>query len=303
MAANAATVYTSTGSGNWSSNFSSSGSGSPVTYIIQSAHTITVNVNGTSAIDTIKIFGTLNFDNGRKLDLTSNGIVLLETGGSIGAGNGGSKFRFPNGTDISGPFNLSGPLEGAGTFGGSFLPPFLPVEWLGFDITENASQVEVKWETASELNNNYFVVQYSTSGKEWIDGPTVYSKANGGNSSEVLSYTQTLNRKDLNFKEGKCYVRIQQVDFDSKTSYSSVKVIKGNNTPEIKAVLLNNNQFTTTVSNKSGEVSIKVMTLDGNLVLNEQLVPAKHYELIMPGMYLIVFEMNGIATTQKIIVH
>ena len=299
---NAATTYTSTGTGNWSSSFSSSGSGSPVTYIIQSGHTITVNVSGTSDIDTIRIFGTLNFNNGRKLDLSSSGVVLLESGGSIGAGNGGSKFRFSGGTDISGPFSLSGPLEGTGTTG-AFIPPFLPVDWLGFEVKKNVTQVHVSWKTASELNNNFFVIQTSADGNEWIDGPLVYSKGRGGNSDEVLAYSQVLDENELSFVNDKCFIRIKQVDFDFTTSYSSVKWIKKESTEKVELVQLDNNQFTTHIDDSTEDVNLKVFNMDGSTILDEQLVPGKHYQLLVPGMYLILFEKNGKATTQKMIVH
>ena len=188
MVSNAATVYTSTGNGNWSTIFTSSGSGSAVTYVIQAGDTVTVDVNGTSGIDTVLIYGQLIFDNGRKVDMTSTGIVLLESGGTILAANAGSKFRFPGGTDLSGPFNLTGPIQGTGNSGGIFLSPPVPVDWLGFDVINSSGSVNVTWQTASEQNNSYFVIQYSPTGENWVNGPTIPSQAIGGNSTEILSW-------------------------------------------------------------------------------------------------------------------
>ncbi|MBT8326165.1 MAG: hypothetical protein KJP21_00495 [Bacteroidia bacterium] len=300
---NAATVFTSTGTGNWSTSFSSSGSGSPLIYIIQSGDTITVDVNGTSGIDTIRIFGTLNFNNGKKLDLTASGVVELENGGSIGAGNGGSKFRFPGGTSISGPFSLSGPLEGTGTTGGAFVPPFLPVDWLGVQASIGSDQIEVVWQTGSELNNNYFVIQYSETGSEWSDCGTVYSLSVGGNSDIVLDYSYSFDKNVLSFREGKCFLRIKQVDFDNEVSFSNVKMIKNDGEEEIKVVQLNNNLFTTNVKENGEEVFLKILTLEGSTILNEILIPTKKYKLVLPGLYIILFESKGEITSRKIIVH
>lgn len=98
----------------------------------------------------------------------------------------------------------------------------LPIVLLNFsaDVINN-SQVELNWQTASEINNNYFTVERSLNGIDWeiisiIDG--------AGNSSSLLSYS-TIDKSPF---KGVSYYRLKQTDFDGQFEYSRIRTVSFN---------------------------------------------------------------------------
>jgi hypothetical protein len=98
----------------------------------------------------------------------------------------------------------------------------LPVTFASFAASRNNQTVALKWETASEQNNRGFYVQRNING-EWKDVAFVFSRAEGGNSSDILSYEY----KDANALKTVSYYRILQVDLDGKGRYSETRIVKG----------------------------------------------------------------------------
>lgn len=81
----------------------------------------------------------------------------------------------------------------------------LPVELMYFKAQRIVDQVFLSWETSAEVNNDYFVLEKSYNGKDWIE-LTKVSGAGNSNQSNFYSY--------LDDYEGGCYYRLTQVDFD-----------------------------------------------------------------------------------------
>ncbi|NME72285.1 T9SS type A sorting domain-containing protein [Flammeovirga aprica] len=85
----------------------------------------------------------------------------------------------------------------------------------------SSGQVYLEWETASEINNDYFTVYRSRDGRAWeeigrIDG--------AGNSSVALRYSMI----DYSPLEGTSFYYLKQTDFDGKYEYSeTAKVTVG----------------------------------------------------------------------------
>jgi len=83
---------------------------------------------------------------------------------------------------------------------------------LGKAVDKN---ILLSWNTASEINNNYFEVKHSSDGKTF----TTIGKVNGaGNSSTAKDYSFA----DENPAAGTNYYQLLQHDFDGKTSTSAV---------------------------------------------------------------------------------
>lgn len=94
-------------------------------------------------------------------------------------------------------------------------PPPLPVKWLSISASENLGGVEVSWSTASEENNDYFVVERSLDAEYWLPIGTVEG---AGNSNEVLNYAFLDNATT----DVVTYYRVKQVDFDGEFEYSKI---------------------------------------------------------------------------------
>lgn len=113
----------------------------------------------------------------------------------------------------------------------------LPVKFASFTAARNKSnkqQVELTWTTAQEQNNKGFYLQRKT-GNEWKDVAFVFSAAEGGNSSEALTY----RFKDANTHPGVSQYRLLQVDLDGKATYSNIVSLMGE-TPKSSVVIYPN---------------------------------------------------------------
>lgn len=97
----------------------------------------------------------------------------------------------------------------------------LPIELLSFEgkeISEN--EVELKWETATEKNNDYFVIEKSYDGIYFNE----IDKVKGaGTSSTKTTYQFTDRNNDLHER---IYYQLKQVDYDGKESTSSIVAVK-----------------------------------------------------------------------------
>ncbi len=120
-------------------------------------------------------------------------------------------------------------------------PVELPIRLLNFDATFHTSgSVYLDWQTASELQNDYFTVERSLDGNDWehiqiVDG--------AGNSSTLLYYFAT----DETPYSGTSYYRIKQTDFDGHFDYSPVKSVDSRKLTKISIALYPNptkNQLT-----------------------------------------------------------
>ena len=97
----------------------------------------------------------------------------------------------------------------------------LPVEMTGFEGTATEDGVQLRWQTASETNNAGFRVERRLSegggprtegGGGWAAVATVESKAEGGVSSEALTYTAT--DANVPFTAESLAYRLVQIDRD-----------------------------------------------------------------------------------------
>jgi hypothetical protein len=89
----------------------------------------------------------------------------------------------------------------------------LPIELLSFTArVESSDQVRLEWETATELNNDYFTLEYATSDFVWKKFATIDG---AGTSNSSLSYTHLHS----NPPSGVVYYRLKQTDYDGQFEY------------------------------------------------------------------------------------
>ena len=100
----------------------------------------------------------------------------------------------------------------------------LPVTFTSFSAKRmNKSNVSLKWETATEINNSGFALQRNTGNNNWQTITVIKSKAISGNSDQALLYTYN----DLNATQGISQYRVQQVDIDGKSKFSEIRAVRG----------------------------------------------------------------------------
>ena len=95
----------------------------------------------------------------------------------------------------------------------------LPVEISLFEGWNEPYGNKIIWETATEKNSDYFVIDRSIDGKSWIEVQTIKSVGN----SETTSKYSTV---DIGFEEVMNYYRLSQYDLDGteKRHYKSVTI-------------------------------------------------------------------------------
>ncbi len=95
----------------------------------------------------------------------------------------------------------------------------LPVEFLYAKAeADDDHNVIISWATASEINNDYFVVERSSDGVNY----SLAGKVEGaGNSDHILTY-EFIDRPTAS---GTFYYRIKQVDFDGQFDYSEIATV------------------------------------------------------------------------------
>lgn len=98
----------------------------------------------------------------------------------------------------------------------------LPVTFKLFTAKRlNGSNVQLRWETATELNNSGFIVQRNR-GTTWEDVAFIRSQSETGTSNSTLSYSFN----DLNVGRTIVQYRIQQVDIDGKSKLSDIRTVR-----------------------------------------------------------------------------
>lgn len=174
----------------------------------------------------------------------------------------------------------------------------LPVELIYFEVTLNGDVVIIDWITASEINNDYFEVQVSTNGIDWVTIDLVNGAGNSVIVTKYRSYDSDIDGYDVK------YYRLKQVDFDGKTEYSQIKLISFNNSVIFDAFTNDDNIVIRTSFDKSTRVSIydvngKIVHL--SVMAGDNLITISNQSL-SEGIYLINIESGGVFHSKKIFV-
>jgi|GEM_PF-2344126 hypothetical protein len=207
-------------------------------------------------------------------------------------------------------------LQKAGQSGrNEFIPELkaspMPISLLSFSATPDGNVVDIKWSTASEVNNHYFTVERTTDG---IHYETVATVGGAGNSDYTISYSA----KDENPVEGTSYYRLKQTDFDgkSKTFENVIVTYTESNSTSLLTQHTYPNPFKTSFSinfesSKSTQLSVEILSSSGSFIDGETITCAKgntQYEypkgyMLISGIYFVhVTDLtNGQSTVQKII--
>lgn len=101
----------------------------------------------------------------------------------------------------------------------------LPVELLSFEaVATGPQQVRCTWTTASEINNDYFTIQRSRDGSNFMD----IGQVDGNGTTHELHQYELYDDQAI---QGTSYYRLQQTDFDGTITMSPVIAVhfSGNN--------------------------------------------------------------------------
>jgi len=91
----------------------------------------------------------------------------------------------------------------------------LPIQLLNFTAIANNGAIEIKWITASEINNDYYTVEKSIDGLYF---ETLAIIPSFGNSNQIQNYSAM----DIDPCLGISYYRLKQTDFNEDYKYSKI---------------------------------------------------------------------------------
>ena len=173
-----------------------------------------------------------------------------------------------------------------------------PVTLLNFTAVKNGSAVVLDWQTETELNNDYFVVEKSKNG---IDFTAVNIVDGAGNSQSTLNY-QTTDHSPYN---GISYYRLKQTDFDGKVSYSRIEAV---NFSDHKNITIYPNPGTGifNIQGLNAETDISVENPLGQVVLVKKVFPDfSEIDLSSQpsGVYFVKVNDGSTSANIKIILH
>jgi len=110
-------------------------------------------------------------------------------------------------------FDLLWNFTGGGAMDCEIVPT--PVELLSFDASCNDGTIDIIWEVASEINNDYFVVLKSYNGIAFSSVDTIKGRGTANSYKEYsISYTDAY--------DGTIYYKLKQIDYDGVFEYSNM---------------------------------------------------------------------------------
>lgn len=167
---------------------------------------------------TTNVTVTLAFDSVRSCGVTSlTDLVVARWNGSTWKdhGNGGTTGALASGTIVTaGPVTAFSPF----TLASRNASNPLPIELVEFSAVEEGTAVLTTWTTATETDNDHFVVERSADAMAFEAVGTVDG---AGSSQALLNYAYT----DEAPLPGTSYYRLKQVDINGAFSYSDMEPV------------------------------------------------------------------------------
>jgi len=188
----------------------------------------------------------------------------------------------------------------------------LSIELIYFNAIPNGDNVELVWETSSEINNEYFLIERSEDGLVWEE--VIEAKGAGTNSS-VMNYFEIDTSPFL----GLSYYRITQYDYNGKSETFNivpVEIISTNN--GTMSVFPNpadigeriNVSFKDLGCDNDKEILVVLRDIIGNEVYSkvelvdckEGLVAIDRTHHLASGTYLVIASSENLLYSQKLII-
>ncbi len=179
----------------------------------------------------------------------------------------------------------------------------LPVELLSFKAENKDGKVLLKWQTATELNNDYFIIERSTDAENFLP----IAKIQGaGNSNIILSYSYV---DENSISNTVMYYRLRQVDFDGKTEiFPTVSITIEDKSSDISSLNIDYNTLVVNYNNPSNNhISVSLLDINGRVlqmaISDAEGQQSMRFDLsaLSRGMYFVNMEQDGKITTRKFI--
>ena len=144
----------------------------------------------------------------------------------------------------------------------------LPIDLVDFDVAKVGSMAHVYWSTASEIDNEYFIIERTS---DFNNIETLGTVKGAGNSNRLLHYSFD----DIEPLGQTSYYRLSQVDFDGSKEVFAWKAVSFNQELDHKISVFPNPSTLGNVNiclvNYKGDLSISIVDLRGRVVYSSEL--------------------------------
>ena len=182
----------------------------------------------------------------------------------------------------------------------------LPISLVSFSAVQLRDYVTIDWTTASETNNNYYTIEKSYDGIDFLPLENIEGQ---GTTNSFTTY----NRKDYNLRGGLNYYRLKQTDFDGKFTYSDTRaVIISEDDAALNFTIVPNPSdalsYTSLILNKKISEAITVTICDINAkIMHESLVEVDGTTVdlnhqLKSGIYIVRVVSEGSVITKRLVI-
>ncbi len=143
----------------------------------------------------------------------------------------------------------------------------LEIDLLDFIVRNNEDDhVHISWSTASENNNQYYVVQRSQDNKSWTDIKRIEG---AGTSQSFRHYSIT----DNNPLSGTSYYRLKQVDYNGEEFFSDVRAVHIDDRSELLVYPnpVKAGQHLNVISDHEEDADLFIFNIQGQLVMQAKM--------------------------------
>ncbi|RME09092.1 MAG: T9SS C-terminal target domain-containing protein, partial [Bacteroidetes bacterium] len=183
----------------------------------------------------------------------------------------------------------------------------LPIELLTFRAEKQGEGVVLTWQTASELNNDRFVIERAGLDLNF----ELIGQINGaGTTLEEQQYTFT----DRHPLSGQNYYRLRQIDFDGNSSFSPYAFVEfASEYDEVSFYPNPMSESGLTIelsAREAGRLEVQIFNLAGLMLANYSYEIDEGYNKLNinardlhPGMYQLILTVDGSRQISKLVVH
>lgn len=177
----------------------------------------------------------------------------------------------------------------------------LPINFIEFKAILKDESVKLEWIISDQINNDYFVVERSNNGKDFIPFDTIKGSGN---------YTGKVNFSCIDFNpfKGTSYYRLKQVDLDGQFSFSKMQSVTAPDNSYIKVypqpaedkVILSFSR------QEIHKIEIQLVDKVGRVILTKEETDIQNNEVsldlscLLSDIYILVIKQDGNIFTQKI---
>lgn len=183
--------------------------------------------------------------------------------------------------------------------------PLLPIELHSFSAKAAHKKVKINWTTATEINNDKFIVEKSSDGKNF----EYLTEVEGAGNSKELNAYEVVDTKPF---KGDSYYRLKQIDFNGKSEvFGPVAVRTEDAGLNIETWAKSSDAGNTTLriyANESTEVTLSIRDLSGRTIVSEKIKLTAGYQnytlnnpLLSTGLHVVQLSSDSEVVSRKIV--